>query len=237
MKPMAQTTTGRWLMSAIAFVAMRCGVCGLAVGGTGCAGGNASDQRFSACCAGSRAGPVGCGGEWGRDSGERCGRGAEVWGDSALSRGDRFTRGRIIERLVDRALILQQAALEPEDAVTDKELDAQIAMVRKDIPACKQYHCETDEGWKKYLADYGFTVEEFRSRWRQADAAACGSSKCAFGMGSSVKDEEIQEYYEKTMLPEYAKRNVTPPKLDRISRSESKRCCCSSEVGACWMIG
>ena len=47
-------------------------------------------------------------------------------------------------------LILQQAALQPEDAVTDAELDAQLATLRKDIPACKQYHCETDAGWQKY---------------------------------------------------------------------------------------
>src|ERR1700722_9340122 len=76
------------------------------------------------------------------------------------------TRARIIERLVDRALILQQATLQPEDAVTDVELDAQLAALRKGIPACKQYHCETDEGWKKFLGDHGFTVEGFSSRWR-----------------------------------------------------------------------
>src|ERR1700745_551998 len=57
-----------------------------------------------------------------------------------------FSRERLIERLIDRTLILQQAALEPADAVPDKDLDAQLATLRKDIPDCKQYHCETDEG-------------------------------------------------------------------------------------------
>ena len=81
--------------------------------------------------------------------------------------GPTFTRERIVERLIDRTLILQQSALEPEEAVTDKDLDAQIATLRKDIPACKQYHCETDAGWKKYLGDHGFAQAEFRARWKQ----------------------------------------------------------------------
>src|SRR5882757_8290108 len=78
-----------------------------------------------------------------------------------------FTRDRIIERLIDRALILQQSALQPEDNVSDQELNAQLVTLRKDIPACRQYHCETDEGWKRYLGDHGFSEEEFGARWRQ----------------------------------------------------------------------
>ena len=77
------------------------------------------------------------------------------------------TRDEMIERLIDRTLILQQAALQPEDAVPDEELDAQLATLRKDIPACKQYHCETEEGWERFLNDHGFTEEELRERWRK----------------------------------------------------------------------
>src|ERR1700761_85889 len=47
------------------------------------------------------------------------------------------TRERVIERLIDRALILQQAALEPEDTISDKDLDEQLMTLRKDIPDCK----------------------------------------------------------------------------------------------------
>lgn len=127
------------------------------------------------------------------------------------------TRDKIIERLVDRTLILQQAALEPEDAVPDKDLDAQLATLRKDIPACKQYHCETDDGWKKYLADHGFTAEEFRARWLQR-MQLLKFIEVRFRNGIKISDDEIQTYYEKTMLPQYAKRNVTPPALETIKR-------------------
>jgi peptidyl-prolyl cis-trans isomerase SurA len=126
------------------------------------------------------------------------------------------TRDKIVERLVDRALILQQAALQPEDAVPDKDLDAQLATLRKDIPACKQYHCETDEGWTKYLGDHGFTEEEFRARWRQR-MQLLKFIEVRFRNGIKISDAEIKTYYEKTMLPEYAKRNVTPPALDKVS--------------------
>jgi hypothetical protein len=126
-----------------------------------------------------------------------------------------FTRDRIIERLIDRALILQQAALQPEDGVSDKEVDAQLARLRQDIPACKQYHCETDEGWKKYLGDHGFTEEEFRARWKQR-MQLLKFIEARFRNGIKVSDAEIKAYYEKTMLPEYAKRNVTPPHLETI---------------------
>jgi peptidyl-prolyl cis-trans isomerase SurA len=127
-----------------------------------------------------------------------------------------FTRDKTIERLIDRALILQQSALEPEDAVPDKDLDDQLRTLRKDIPACKQFHCETDAGWKKYVEDHGFTVEEFRERWRKR-MELLKFIEVRFRNGITISDGEIKSYYENTMLPEYAKRNVTPPKLETIS--------------------
>ena len=127
------------------------------------------------------------------------------------------SRERTIERLIDRDLILQQAELEPEDAISDKELDDQLAKLRKDIPDCKAYHCETDEGWKKYLSDHGFTVEEFRERWRLR-MQLLKFIEVRFRNGIKISDAEIKEFYEKRMAPEYAARNVTPPKLDTISK-------------------
>ncbi len=141
-----------------------------------------------------------------------------------------YTRERIIERLIDRRLILQQAALEPEEAVPAKDLDAQIVTLRKDIPACKQYHCETDDGWKKYLGDHGFTEEEFRARWKLR-MQLLKFIEVRFRNGIRITDAEIKAYYEKTMLPEYVKRNVTPPKLDTIQK-RIEEVLLQQEVGA-----
>ena len=127
-----------------------------------------------------------------------------------------FSRDTAIERLVDRALILQQAALEPEDAVSDQELDAQLLTLRKDIPACKQYHCETDAGWEKFVADHGFTLEEVRDRWR-VRMEVLRFIEERFRMGIRIEQAEIDEYYQKTLLPAYQKDKVTPPAEATIS--------------------
>lgn len=128
-----------------------------------------------------------------------------------------FSRDKAIQRLIDRELILQQAEIEPENKVTDAELNEQLATLRKDIPACKQYNCESDAGWAKYLADHGFTVAEFADRWRKR-MELLRFIEARFRAGISISDDQIKNYYEKTMLPEYAQRNVTPPKLETISK-------------------
>jgi len=128
-----------------------------------------------------------------------------------------FSRERAVQRLIDRTLILQQAALQPGDAITDQDLDAQLAKLRKDIPQCTQYHCETGAGWQKFLSDRGFTVEEFRERWRRR-MELLRFIEVRFRNGIRITDDEIKAYYEKTMLPEYAKQKVTPPQLETISK-------------------
>jgi hypothetical protein len=130
-----------------------------------------------------------------------------------------FSRDRAVQRLIDRTLILQQAKLEADQIqVSKEELDKQIETLRRDIPACRQqYHCETDEGWQKYIAANGFTASEFRDRW-QKRMELLRLIEIRFRNGIGISDDEIRDYYEKTMLPEYARQKVTPPKLDTISK-------------------
>jgi peptidyl-prolyl cis-trans isomerase SurA len=130
-----------------------------------------------------------------------------------------FSRDRAVQRLIDRTLILQQATIEADQIdITDDELDKQLKTLRSDIPACRQqYHCETDAGWEKYLAANGFTVPEFRDRWRKR-MELLKLIEVRFRNGIHIEDDEIKNYYEKTMLPEYARQKVTPPKLDTISK-------------------
>jgi hypothetical protein len=129
-----------------------------------------------------------------------------------------FSRDRAVQRLIDRTLILQQAAVEADQiAVSKEELDKQLQTLRQDIPACRQHQCETDAGWQKYLAANGFTVEEFRDRWHKR-MELLRLIEVRFRNGIHISDDEIKDYYEKTMLPEYARQKVTPPKLETISR-------------------
>jgi peptidyl-prolyl cis-trans isomerase SurA len=128
-----------------------------------------------------------------------------------------FSRDRAIQRLIDRTLILQQAALEPNGSmISDDELHRQIQTLRKDIPQCVQYHCETDAGWASFLADRGFSVQEFQERWLKR-MQLLKLIEVRFRSGISITPDEIREYYEKTMLPEYTRQKVAPPQLDTIS--------------------
>ena len=127
-----------------------------------------------------------------------------------------FSRQAAIERLVDRTLILQQAKLQPDAAVTDAEVQTQLQALRKEIPACKEYHCETDAGWAKFVAHEGFTVDELNTRWKQR-MQVLRFIEIRFRSGIDISKEQIQEYYDTKLLPEYAKRNAPAPKLAAIS--------------------
>ena len=127
-----------------------------------------------------------------------------------------FSRARAVERLINRDLILQQLKIQPQEPVTDKELDEQLLQLRKELPACKVEHCETDASWQKFVSEHGFTVEEMRERWRTR-MQVLRFIEQRFRMGVRISPEEIKTYYDKTLLPLYAAQKVQPPKLDAIS--------------------
>ena len=127
-----------------------------------------------------------------------------------------FSRTKAIERLINRALILQQMKLQNQAPIPEAKVDEQLAQVRKDIPECKVFHCETDAGWKAFVAAQGFTLPELQERWR-ARMEVLRFIEQRFRMGILISPDEIKAYYDKTLLPEYQKRHVTPPKLETIS--------------------
>jgi peptidyl-prolyl cis-trans isomerase SurA len=127
-----------------------------------------------------------------------------------------ISRDQVIERLINRSLILEQARLQPEDVFTDQQVEEQFTALRKEIPACKAYHCETEAGWKKFVVDQGFTMEELRKRWRER-MEVLRFIEIRFRSGIHISDDEIREYYEKTLLPQYASQKAVAPKLEAIS--------------------
>ncbi len=127
-----------------------------------------------------------------------------------------FSRDRAVERLIDRTLILQQTRLQPEEGVTPVAVKAQLQSLRRDIPACKQYHCETDAGWAKFVADQGFTVAEIERRWQQR-MQTLKFVEMRFRMGIRIAPEEIKSYYDKTFVPAYSSQQATPPTLEAVS--------------------
>ena len=127
-----------------------------------------------------------------------------------------FSRSKAIERLIDRDLIQQQASVQPQKPITDAQVNANLQDVRKDIFACKEYKCETEAGWHKFLADHGFTEAELTKRWRER-METLQFIEDRFRQGIRIPDTDVKEYYTKTLLPQYAERHAKAPPLDSIS--------------------
>lgn len=125
------------------------------------------------------------------------------------SAGTQPTRDREIERLVNRALILQQAKLQSQDNITAQDVTKEIDGLRKTLPGCKDGACATDDAWSKYLAGKGFSAAEFRTRWRERMEVLAFIQE-RFGAGTSVSEGQVREFYQNTMLPQYKKAGTKP---------------------------
>jgi hypothetical protein len=126
------------------------------------------------------------------------------------------SREKLIERLVDRELILQQLQLQPDLPITNAEVDAQLELLRKTIPACATYHCETDAGWEKFVAAQGVTMDELRARWTM-ELGVLRFIDERFRMGIRILPADIDAYYQNKMVPAYQKEKSAPPAEATIS--------------------
>lgn len=124
---------------------------------------------------------------------------------------------RAAQRLISRALILQQMqALEQNSyTATDEQVQQGLAEVRGTIPACIQLHCTTEEGWHAFLQANHLTEQEAEERWRQR-LEILHFIDLRFGAGIRIPRSQIQEYYQKNLVPEFDKIKKPPPSLDSV---------------------
>lgn len=125
------------------------------------------------------------------------------------------SRDQEIERLINRTLILQQAKLQSEISVSEADVDRQITQLRKTLPGCKEAGCTTDAAWSRFLALHGFTAAEFHERWLER-MEVLAFIDARFGAGTSVSGAQVREFYQNTMLPQYAKAHVKPATLAAV---------------------
>jgi peptidyl-prolyl cis-trans isomerase SurA len=127
----------------------------------------------------------------------------------------RNTPKRALQRLIDRALILQQMrAAEELTPPPPEEVQQRINELRHLIPECTQYHCETDEGWQAFLKARGLTQKEVQAHWKQrTEILAFIQSR--FGSGVRITPAEIADYYHKVLVPQL--QGKTPPPLPNVS--------------------
>jgi peptidyl-prolyl cis-trans isomerase SurA len=128
---------------------------------------------------------------------------------------------RALRRLIDRTLILEQMK-EQQQAVTAAapEVEASLRDLRKQIPACDEFHCESDQGWHNFLKAHGLTEAEVQKRWTQR-LAILDFIDLRFRSGINVTSQEVTDYYSKVLLPALEKsHDKAPPLQDVKSRIE-----------------
>lgn len=127
------------------------------------------------------------------------------------------TPDRALRRLIDRTLILEQMKQQELPVTTPEEqVTKAIEELRRQIPACRQYRCETDQGWENFLDAHGLTPEMVRKRWSQR-MAILRFIDLRFRAGIRVSSDQIAQYYQKTLLPALAKEHEPAPPLDTVS--------------------
>lgn len=125
------------------------------------------------------------------------------------------TEDELITRLIDRALIRQQMAMQPQPPIPEADVDAELMSLRKTIPKCAAYHCDTDAGWQKFVSDQGFTLEELRLHWKMRMEVLRFLEE-RFRMGIQISKQEIDDYYKNTLIPAYQKQNAAVPPENTI---------------------
>ncbi|MHB1936731.1 MAG: SurA N-terminal domain-containing protein [Acidobacteriaceae bacterium] len=127
------------------------------------------------------------------------------------------TPQRALNRVIDRALIDQQRALQPGVAVvSQKDVDEAVAEMRKQISATTKTDCETDAGWKAFLARHGFTPEEVEDRMRER-LAILKFIDVRFGVAAQVSNAAVRTYYAQVLTPELEKDKVPVPELRAVA--------------------
>jgi parvulin-like peptidyl-prolyl isomerase len=123
-------------------------------------------------------------------------------------------RSAALDRLINRTLILEQERLQPQAPVSDADARAQIQELRRTIPACAEYKCETEAGWQRFLTEHDFNERELETLWRER-IEVLRFIELRFQSGIRITPEQIADFYQKTLLPQYAGQKAPP--LEQVS--------------------
>ncbi len=128
-----------------------------------------------------------------------------------------LTRQRALEQIISRALIEQQIRQEDEQAAEppQTEVDARLVELRKELPACVHQNCVTEAGWSAMLAANNLTPERVNTYLRYR-LEILRFIEQRFRQGIRISQEQIANYYNKTLLPQY-KPGEQIPSLEHVA--------------------
>jgi len=122
-----------------------------------------------------------------------------------------------LQRLISRALIQQQIRQEdlPATELKPDTIASRIMQIRTDLPACVRADCQTDAGWKAFLAQHNLTPPQVEDYLRHR-IEILSFIEMRFRQGIRVTPDEVEAYYKGTLLPQYPA-GQTPPPLQEVS--------------------
>ncbi len=126
-----------------------------------------------------------------------------------------------LEQLISRTLIQQQIRQEDVGATqpAEKDIQARLAELRKELPVCVRVHCATDAGWKAFLEAHDLTEKQVEDYIRRR-LEMLAFIETRFRQGIRISQEDIEAYYRDSLLPQYAKGETAPPLGDVAPRIE-----------------
>jgi hypothetical protein len=117
-----------------------------------------------------------------------------------------------LQQLISRSLIEQQIREEDARALepSEEELNARLAELRKQLPACVRENCQTDDGWRTFLLSHGLTPERVEAYLRYR-MEILRFIEQRFREGIQISDEQVDAYYHDILLPQYPTGEAVPP--------------------------
>lgn len=122
------------------------------------------------------------------------------------------TEQNALQDLISRALIRQQIRQEDVQAAQPNPAQVQqrLSELRRELPECVQMHCSTDAGWRAFLKQHGLTQREV-DHYLRMRMEVLTFIEDRFRQGIHVPQQDIEEYYHETLLPQYSDRKEAPP--------------------------
>jgi peptidyl-prolyl cis-trans isomerase SurA len=122
-----------------------------------------------------------------------------------------------LQRLISRSLIRQQIREEDARSIepTAADIKERLAEIRKQLPICVRENCATDAGWNVFLVTHGLTEARVETYLR-GRMQILRFIEMRFRQGIQISQDEIENYYRNTLLPQY-KTSKSAPALDQVA--------------------
>lgn len=124
---------------------------------------------------------------------------------------------RAARRLIRRTLILQQMKEQQTGvSVSDAEVQKQLVAMRKNLPACRQFDCNTDAGWTAFLVANDLSQQDVIEHWQQR-MEILRFIDIRFRTGIRISKQEVADYFQKSIVPGYEKEKQKAPPIETLT--------------------